>query len=121
MKKQRLSQTRSIEWDQILPPQPKNQEPIAQSDIPDDISSILSSLDRSKDQEIAQAQLPDEPPAIDLVNGPVIDEDQILIPHPLMNETFRQPEPTQDHILDKSKFPNYAYSIPSGRARSGWI
>lgn len=38
-----------------------------------------------------------------------------------MGNDCHQPENTQNHILDMSKFPDYAYFMPSGYARSGWI
>ena len=84
---------------------------------------ILSPLVNSSSQlsqEICQEQPPANLPATGSMDRPV-NEDKTLIPHPLVNEGLRQPENSQDHILDISKFPDYAYSIPTGRARSGWI
>ncbi|MCJ1349361.1 hypothetical protein MMC31_007597, partial [Peltigera leucophlebia] len=86
-KKRKLSQTRTTEWDQILPPPPENQEPTAQSNISDDMSSILSPLDNSESQisqGISQTQQPEEPLSTGLIDELVIDEVQMLVSHPLM-------------------------------------
>lgn len=120
-KKQKLSQTRTTKWDQMLPPPPENQEPTAQSNI-SDMSSILNRLENTESQisqRVSQTQQPEEPLSTCPIDEPVIEEVQTLVSHPLMGNNCHQPENTQNQILDMSKFPDYAYSIPSGRARSG--
>lgn len=76
-KQKKLNQTRTTEWDQMLPPPPENQEPTAQPNISEDMSSILSPLDNSESQisqGIFQTQQPEELLLTGLIDELVIDE-----------------------------------------------
>lgn len=88
----------------MLPPPPKNQEPTTESNISNDMSSILSLLDNMESQisqGISQPQQPEEPLSTGPIDEPVINEVQTLVStlvsHPL-RKNCHQPGNTQNYI-----------------------